>query len=117
MAAAGHDVLGLDRRSSVPPAPGVEIRLVDLAVADLRNLLVEADTVVHLASGVTAADLGANTGHDRLAVMERLLAAAADVGVEHLVVRSSAMVYGAWPDNPVPLTEDAPVRPLSLIHI
>ena len=111
LAATGHDVLGLDRRSSVPPAPGVEIRLVDLAVADLRNLLVEADTVVHLASGVTAADLGANTGHDRLAVMERLLAAAADVGVEHLVVRSSAMVYGAWPDNPVPLTEDAPVRP------
>ncbi|MBR9782344.1 NAD-dependent epimerase/dehydratase family protein [bacterium] len=111
LAATGHDVLGLDRRSSVPPAPGVEIRLVDLAVADLRNLLVEADTVVHLASGVTAADLGVNTGHDRLAVMERLLAAAADVGVEHLVVRSSAMVYGAWPDNPVPLTEDAPVRP------
>ena len=24
---------------------------------------------------------------------------------------SSAMVYGAWPDNPVPLTEDAPLRP------
>lgn len=111
LAAAGHDVLGLDRRSSVPPAPGVEIQVVDLAVADLRHLLADADTVVHLASGVTASDLGANTGHNRLAVMERLLAAAADVGVEHLVVRSSAMVYGAWPDNPVPLTEEAPVRP------
>ena len=24
---------------------------------------------------------------------------------------SSAMVYGAWPNNPVPLTEDAPIRP------
>jgi nucleoside-diphosphate-sugar epimerase len=24
---------------------------------------------------------------------------------------SSAMVYGAWPNNPVPLTEDAPMRP------
>jgi nucleoside-diphosphate-sugar epimerase len=24
---------------------------------------------------------------------------------------SSAAVYGAWPNNPVPLTEDAPVRP------
>ena len=31
--------------------------------------------------------------------------------VEHLVVVSSAMVYGAWADNSVPLTEDAPLRP------
>jgi nucleoside-diphosphate-sugar epimerase len=29
----------------------------------------------------------------------------------HLVVVSSAMVYGAWENNPVPLTEDAPLRP------
>ena len=29
----------------------------------------------------------------------------------HVVVVSSAVVYGAWPDNPVPLTEDAPLRP------
>ena len=30
---------------------------------------------------------------------------------EHLVVVSSAMVYGAWENNPVPLTEDAVLRP------
>jgi nucleoside-diphosphate-sugar epimerase len=29
----------------------------------------------------------------------------------HLVLVSSAMVYGAWENNPVPLTEDAPLRP------
>jgi len=29
----------------------------------------------------------------------------------HLVVVSSAMVYGAWDNNPVPLTEDAVLRP------
>ena len=29
----------------------------------------------------------------------------------HLVVVSSAMVYGAWENNPVPLTEDAVLRP------
>ena len=32
-------------------------------------------------------------------------------GVEHLVLVSSAMVYGAWANNPVPLTEDAALRP------
>jgi len=40
-------------------------------------------------------------------LLERLEAS----GVNHLVVLSSAMVYGAWPNNPVPLTEDAPLRP------
>ena len=46
-----------------------------------------------------------------LAVAERLLAAADTAGVTHFVIRSSAMVYGAWEDNPVPLTEDAEIRP------
>lgn len=35
----------------------------------------------------------------------------AGLDVDHLIVLSSATVYGAWSDNPVPLTEDAPVRP------
>jgi len=37
----------------------------------------------------------------------------AATGADTVVVVSSAMVYGAWPDNPVPLTEDAPLRPRS----
>ncbi len=41
----------------------------------------------------------------------RLVAAAAAAGVDHVVVVSSAAVYGAWPNNPVPLTEDAALRP------
>ena len=53
LAEEGHEVLGLDRRSSVAP-PGVEIRTVDLAVTDLRTALASADTVVHLAAGVRA---------------------------------------------------------------
>jgi UDP-glucose 4-epimerase len=28
-----------------------------------------------------------------------------------IVLASSAAVYGGWPDNPLPLTEDAPARP------
>jgi nucleoside-diphosphate-sugar epimerase len=31
--------------------------------------------------------------------------------VPHLVLLSSAVVYGAWSNNPVPLTEEAPLRP------
>ena len=41
----------------------------------------------------------------------RVLAAAAAVSATRIVRISSATVYGAWPSNPVPLTEDAPLRP------
>jgi nucleoside-diphosphate-sugar epimerase len=40
-----------------------------------------------------------------------VLDAASAAGVTHVVVLSTAMVYGAWGNNPVPLTEDAPLRP------
>ncbi len=41
--------------------------------------------------------------------MRRLLGSVGSNG--RVVYTSSAMVYGAWPNNPVPLTEDAPLRP------
>ncbi len=34
-----------------------------------------------------------------------------DDATTHVVLVSSAMVYGAWPNNPVPLTEEAVLRP------
>ena len=37
--------------------------------------------------------------------------ASSEASAKHLVVVTSAMVYGAWANNPVPLTEDAPLRP------
>src|SRR5688500_8522075 len=39
-----------------------------------------------------------------------VLWAASDAGVEHVLVTSSSTAYGAWPDNPVPIAEDHPVR-------
>ncbi|MBV9932911.1 MAG: hypothetical protein JO367_01295 [Actinobacteria bacterium] len=41
----------------------------------------------------------------------RLLAAAERANVRTVVLLSSATVYGAWPGNPVPLPEVAPLRP------
>ena len=39
------------------------------------------------------------------------LDAAGGAGVAHVVVASTALVYGAWADNRVPLTEDLTLRP------
>jgi len=40
----------------------------------------------------------------------RLLTAASLAGVEHLLVASSTMAYGAHPDNPPRLSEESPLR-------
>src|SRR4029078_10661189 len=41
---------------------------------------------------------------------QNVLEAAAAAGVGQMVVTSSTTAYGAFPDNPVPLSEDDPVR-------
>lgn len=60
--------------------------------------------------------LGAADPDARARRRESIAAGAANVldtlrVATHVVVVSSAMVYGAWENNPVPLTEDAVVRP------
>lgn len=61
-----------------------------------KRTLEDVDAVVHLA---------------RPSMLQSVLGAAGDAAVDRLVITSSATVYGAWPGNPVPLTEDAPLRP------
>lgn len=46
-----------------------------------------------------------------VAGLSELLEQATRCQVDQVVLLSSAMVYGAWPNNPVPLTEDALLRP------
>jgi nucleoside-diphosphate-sugar epimerase len=105
-------VVALDRLSVAGLGPKVEAHLADLADADLKPLFEHADVVVHLAQADIAAGEavgGATVGDGRLAL--RVLEAAAAVDARHLVLLSSAAAYGAWANNPVPLTEDAPLRP------
>ena len=48
----------------------------------------------------------------RESALQGLSTALADCpNLRHVVLVSSAMVYGAWANNPVPLTEDAALRP------
>ena len=47
-----------------------------------------------------------------LAALESVLKSSARAGVNHIVYLSSHTVYGAHADNPVPLTDAAPLRPI-----
>lgn len=104
-------VVALDRRAIPRLRAGADAPAVDLATADLKPLFEGATCVVHLAQSTgpgPAADQ-AELGDGDLA--RRVLDAASAVGAAHVVLLSSATVYGAWANNPVPLTEDAPLRP------
>jgi nucleoside-diphosphate-sugar epimerase len=104
-------VVALDVREPEWRSRRVEFQRVDIAGTELKPLLEGIDTVVHLAGVVDPipdVDLMARVNVDGT---QRVLAAAAAVGVQRVVRVSPATVYGAWPNNTVPLTEDATLRP------
>jgi nucleoside-diphosphate-sugar epimerase len=85
----------------------VEVHAFDLSSAgaaeELASLAEQADTMVHLA--------WEPRGKDNLVVLRHVLDAAATIEPTQLVHLSSGTIYGAWPDNAVPLTEEISPRP------
>lgn len=97
-------VLGVKVKSLLGGRP--EIVLWDATSAEVSSGI---DVVIELGSG----------DHDRRArrresvtlPASELIAEAERSGARHLVFLSSAMVYGASPSNPIPLTEESVLRP------
>ena len=104
-------IIGIDARDPTFRPPVLEFHRLDLASADLKPVLEPADALAHLAFFVAPRPDGALTERVNIDGTRRVLDAAGGAGIGAIVVVSSAMVYGAWPNNPVPLIEDAPLRP------
>jgi UDP-glucose 4-epimerase len=93
--------------------PKTEFERVDVRDGEaVRAVLDRAkpDALVHLAFILNPShdehlmyDIDVNGTHN-------VLAAATAAGTGQVLVTTSAVAYGAFPDNPVPLTEDDPVR-------
>lgn len=106
------DVVGIDRTGVA--ARGLSgHHLGDLRALDLDEIFDGADAVVHLASAYGRNQFVDASRHDTRAA-QLTLDAAARANVGQVVLLSSAMVYGARAENPIPLTEHAPVRPSAL---
>lgn len=104
-----YDVVGIDR-IGVDTEGLAAHHVGDLRSLDLDELFDGADTIVHLASAYGRNEFFDASRHDSRAA-QLTLDAAARVGAGQVVLMSSAMVYGARAENPIPLTERAPVRP------
>ena len=100
-------VLAVDVVPMPAIVPRVEVHSFDLAGPgapdELAALAKQAVAVLHLA--------WQPDGRHNLDVLGNVLDAVGAIEPSHLVHLSSATVYGAWPDNPVPITEEVPPRP------
>lgn len=89
---------------------GVIWRVVDIRDPALASRLAGIDVIVHADLDLAAdSDPKARRAYNVRGAQTVLTAAAAG-GVGRVVLVTSAMVYGANPDNPVPLPETAPLN-------
>jgi UDP-glucose 4-epimerase len=104
-------VIGVD---SQPPS--VNVDGLDFVQADVRNPLLvellreeEIDTVLHLQfrEALTPSE---QLFEQNVMGTAKLLAACSEAGVQHVVLKSSTMVYGAHPENPMFLREEQPLN-------
>lgn len=112
----GTGLLGDAVVAAATADPGVgEVRRFEVAPATpsaLEAAVAGAGCLVYLGR-----DTGEGPGIDGTGLvpdpddLRSWLDAARDADLRQVVVLSSALVYGAWPDNPVPLTEQASLRP------
>ena len=93
---------------------GTQWRQADPGEPSLAAALQGVDTAVYVA---TRTDLDKELAEGRPARRQRnlrraqtVITSAAAAGVGHLILVTSAKVFGARPDNPVPLGDEAPLR-------
>jgi nucleoside-diphosphate-sugar epimerase len=105
-------VIAIDTAGEGPE--GALWRHTDISSPEVADSLAGVDVVIHLAP---ADDLGAVLGQPAQArrlravrAAQAVSMAAAAVGARRLIAVTSAMVFGARPDNPVPLPDDAARR-------
>ncbi|MBF0449850.1 MAG: NAD-dependent epimerase/dehydratase family protein [Candidatus Magnetomorum sp.] len=69
-----------------------------------------ADTMIHLAFVVTPMHDEEEMYSINVNGTLNILDICSRQGIRHIIVASSGTAYGAWPDNPIPLTEEHPIR-------
>lgn len=113
------ELVGIDLRASDFTHPHYREHQLDVRDPALATHLAGVDALVHLAFVVMPGTLG-RARHDRALIRDINVNGSAHVftqaraaGVGQCIHLSSAVVYGAWPDNPPRLDEHAPRRAMS----
>ncbi|MFE9929027.1 SDR family oxidoreductase [Streptomyces sp. NPDC005533] len=101
-------VVAIDERRG--DCAAAQWHILDVRDPAIAERLRGADVVVHLALDLDLeTDPAARTAYN-VRGTQTVLTAAAAAGVHRVVLCTSAMVYGALPDNDIPLSEDSELR-------
>jgi UDP-glucose 4-epimerase len=112
-ALGSFEVSGVDREAPAEGGPrGTRIYVVDLMRRKFEDVIRQErpDAVVHLAFVRHFKTAPATRHKTNVEGTRRLLEYCVEYGVRQLVVLSSAYAYGALPDNPNYMSEDAPLN-------
>lgn len=105
------DVIGVDVVAPTHPIPGITFVRADIRNPVIAKIMGEAavDTVVHLGVIATPKQAGGRTTMKDINVigtMQLLSACQRTPALRHLVVKSTAAIYGSGPKDPALFTED-----------
>jgi nucleoside-diphosphate-sugar epimerase len=100
-------VVAIDKQRG--DVPDVTWRVLDVRDPLLANRISDIDVLVHLSADYALDADPAERRAYNLRAAQTVLTASAAARVRRVVLVTSAMVYGAVPDNPVPLPEDSAV--------
>ncbi|CAN5516928.1 SDR family oxidoreductase [soil metagenome] len=103
-------VLGFDLRAPDLRADKFVFDTLDVRDERLASRLGGVDVVVHLAFVMDPIEDETEMRDANVNGTQNVFNCAAESGVGKIVYTSSATVYGAHPDNEVPLTEESPLR-------
>jgi UDP-glucose 4-epimerase len=106
------EVIGLDLAVPRRPVDRVEYIQVDMLSPRWTELIEQRlpDVLVHLAFVVNPMRDEGQMHRINVEGTRRTLEAAAAAGTAQVLFASSATAYGAFADNPVPLSEESPIR-------
>jgi UDP-glucose 4-epimerase len=104
-------VIGIDQQP--PPEEWEKLRFHKLDIRDpeLAHVLSGADCLVHLAFVLMRKPGDDETDDINIHGTQHVIKTCAQVQIPKLILTSSVVGYGLHPDNPVPLTEESPLRP------
>jgi nucleoside-diphosphate-sugar epimerase len=111
LAASPHIARTIGVDPGPPPADLVgEWRQVDVLDPGSTGTFAGVDAVAHLAVDLTTSPDRDGQRQRNTRAAQTVITAAFAAGVRRVVVVGSALAYGAYADNPVPLPDDAPLR-------
>ena len=103
-------ILGFDLKPPAVRSDKLLFDSVDIRSDALRPRLKGVDVVVHLAFVMDPIKDETEMRDINVHGSQNVFEAAAEGGVRKIVYPSSAVAYGAHPDNEIPLTEESPLR-------